>query len=74
MPAKTVDVEPGEYTAIVYKYNAQHQRIGMRYCTPTRVYRGGKGRQEIEYNHNGKIEHAQNWPGASTFELYRKVA
>lgn len=73
MPQKTVDVKPGEYAALVYKYNDRHQRIGMHYCTPTRVYRNGAGRQEIEYNRNGKVYYAQNWPGASTFELYKRV-
>jgi hypothetical protein len=73
MPQKTIDVKPGEYLAVVHEYDDRHQMTGNHTAVPTRVYRNGTGRQEIAYKRNGKDCHAQNWPGASTFELYKRV-
>lgn len=74
MPQRSVDVAPGEYLAVVYEYGEPYHRLtGTHTAVPTRVYRGGKGRQEIEYKRNGKIEHRVSHPGANTFELYKRV-
>lgn len=75
MPKKTVDVKPGEYAAFVYEYDEKqyHQKIGGFWVVPTRVYRGGPGRQEIQFERNGETEHRNSHPGAASFELYKRV-
>jgi hypothetical protein len=66
----------GDYVALVYNRDEKGMYVTDKtWVVPLRVYRGGKDRQQIEYNDyksNEKIIR-QNWPGATTFELFKKV-
>lgn len=77
MPQKTVDVQPGEYAAHVREID--YQKPGMHvkadfWVSPKRVYRGGAGRQSIEFERNGETKELHNHPGAGSFTLYKRVS
>lgn len=76
MNPKTFTNESGEYMARVKEFDKQRgiRVIGRRWVTPLRVYKGGSGRQSIEFDDHGKKVIKENWPGAASFELYKRVA
>lgn len=66
----------GEYIAQLYTRNKRGMYSSQvtELVVPIRVYKGGKGRLQIEFDRGNGLEIRENWPGASTFELYRRVA
>lgn len=61
--ALLIDRDPKDYTV-----------THRRWVIPMKVYKGIRGRQQIEFiDKRGKKIVRENWPGASTFELYKRI-
>lgn len=75
MPKNTVKNDEGQYAALVSEYEVNtHQVIGHFWVVPDYVYKGKeKGRQSIQFAHRGAATIRENWPGASTFKLYKLI-
>lgn len=74
MPQRAVEND-GSYVAWVNEYDQYHNITGGFWTKPTRVYRGGKGRQSIEFRKlDGQaLQIRENHPGAGSFRLYKVV-
>lgn len=75
MNPKSFENNDSEYLALISERDPKKPYIviARKWVTPKRVYKGGKGRQQIEFHDGQRMRVLENWPGASQFELYKRV-
>jgi hypothetical protein len=77
MPKRTVQVKTKEYADYIRELDYSSGGIKAKetfWVFPDRVYRGGAGRQSIEFEHDGEKRQLHNHPGAGSFDLYKRVS